>query len=148
MEEGVVPPLEPVPPLGPEARPEGEVPVAGAAVIQRWCLFLAAYNYDIQFRSSGERANCDDLSRLPCTEGPTSSGSAGQLDVFALSQIQGEPVEAKQVALRRSDEELHGSRLGIVKTKRLARSLFYYFDDCFMFDYRCLAAAYRHGASD
>ena len=37
MEEGVVPPLE----------PEREVPVAAAARIQRGCLLLAAYSYDI-----------------------------------------------------------------------------------------------------
>jgi len=116
--------------------------VAGATVIRRWCLFLASCDYDIRFRSNGDRADydglsrlpcaegrgehtcCDGLSRLPCAEGPSSSGSTNRLDVFALSQIQGEPVETKQVAIRRSAEDLHASRLSIVKTKRLARSQF------------------------
>ena len=43
--------------------------MAGATRIQSWCLFLAAYNYDRQFRSHGKHANCDGLSRLPCAEG-------------------------------------------------------------------------------
>ena len=109
---GPVPPFAPVPPSGPvppfepepPSRPEGEVPVAGAAAIRRWCLFLASCDYDIRFRGNGDRADCDGLSRLPCTEGrgehpccdglsrlpcvegPTSSGSTNRLDVFALSK--------------------------------------------------------------
>ena len=141
---GEVPPLEPVPPFEPvpPSIPEGEVPVAGAAAIQRWCMFLASCNYDIRFRSNGERANgdnlsclpcaeghgehpcCDGLSRLPCAESPPSSGSTNRVDVLALSPVQGDPVASKKVA--RSDESLHASRLNIVTTTRLARSLVHY----------------------
>ena len=135
---GPVPPVAPVPP----SRPEGKVPVAGATVIRRWCLFLASCDYDIRFRSNGDRADydglsrlpcaegrgkhpgCDSLSRLPCAEGPTSSGSTNRVDVLALSQVQGDPVASKKVA--RSDESLHASRLNIVTTKRLARSVVHY----------------------
>ena len=41
--------------------------------------------------------------------------------MFALSQVQGDAVASKKVA--RPDESLHASRLNIVTTKRLARSL-------------------------
>ena len=78
-------------------KPERGVPVAAAARIQRWCLFLAAYSYDIQFRSTGKHANCDGLSRVPCVEGLASSESADWVDVFALSQIQSGPVTAKHI---------------------------------------------------
>ena len=52
-----VPPSDPVPPFesGPPSRPEGEVPVAGAAALRRWCLFLASCDDDMRFWNSGDR---------------------------------------------------------------------------------------------
>jgi len=109
--------------------------VAGAAALRRWCLFLASCDDDIRFRNNGDHADDDDgLSCLPCAEGPTSSGSTNRLDVFALSQDQGDPVASKKFAVRdhrrcplqRSDESLHASHLNVVTTKRLARSLVHY----------------------
>ena len=39
--------------------------MTSAARIQRWCLFLGAFSYDIRYRGTKEHANCDGLSRLP-----------------------------------------------------------------------------------
>jgi len=80
-------------------KPERGVPMAAASRIQRWCLFLAAYDYDIQFRSTEKHANCDGLSRLPCVEGPPASEPDDRVDVFALSQVQSSPITAAQVAV-------------------------------------------------
>ena len=41
------------------------VPAVAAARLQRWALLLAAYNYDIEFRSTTDHGNADALSRLP-----------------------------------------------------------------------------------
>jgi len=81
-------------------KPERGVPMAAASRIQRWCLFLAAYDYDIQFRSTEKHANCDGLSRLPCAEGPPASEPDDRVDVFALSQVQSGPITAAQVAVK------------------------------------------------
>jgi len=53
--------------------PKSGVPNMAAARIQRWALLLSAYDYDIEYRNSSSRANCDALSRLPNPD----SGSGG-----------------------------------------------------------------------
>jgi len=47
--------------------PKTGIPSLAAARMQRWALILAAYHYDIKFRSSQANANADAMSRLPCT---------------------------------------------------------------------------------
>lgn len=44
--------------------PGKAVPVTAAARIQRWCLFLGAFSYSIEFRGTKQHANCDGLCRL------------------------------------------------------------------------------------
>lgn len=44
------------------------VPALAAARLQRWALLLAAYQYDIRYKSSAEHANADGLSQLPVCE--------------------------------------------------------------------------------
>ena len=50
--------------------PKKGVPPIAAARLQRWALFLSAYNYRIEFKSTTAHANADCLSQLPL---PTSS---------------------------------------------------------------------------
>ena len=45
--------------------PTKAIPVLASARIQRWALFLMDYQYNIQFRRTGNHANADALSRLP-----------------------------------------------------------------------------------
>lgn len=46
--------------------PKTGVPAIAAARLQRWVLILAAYQYDIEYKSSQQHAT--GLSRLPMTE--------------------------------------------------------------------------------
>ena len=45
--------------------PGKAVPVTTAARLRRWCLFLGAFAYQIEYRGFKQHANCDGLSRLP-----------------------------------------------------------------------------------
>ena len=45
--------------------PKAEVPSVAAACMQRWAIFLSAYNYNIEFKGTKTHANADSLSRLP-----------------------------------------------------------------------------------
>ena len=55
--------------------PKRAVPATSAARIQRWCLFLGAFSYDIGYRGTKEHANCDGLSRLPLPKDRVDSAS-------------------------------------------------------------------------
>lgn len=44
------------------------VPPLAAARMQRWALILAAYTYEIQYKSSEQHGNVDALSRLPMAD--------------------------------------------------------------------------------
>ena len=41
------------------------IPSLAAAKVQRWALFLAAYNYKLEYRAGSLNGNADCLSRLP-----------------------------------------------------------------------------------
>ena len=45
--------------------PTKGIPPIAAARLQRWAVQLAAYTYDIQFKSTHDHENADTLSRLP-----------------------------------------------------------------------------------
>ena len=47
------------------SRPKKGVPAVAAAQLQRWSLHLAAYDYNIEFRSTKAHGKADALSRLP-----------------------------------------------------------------------------------
>lgn len=45
--------------------PKSGIPTLAAARMQRWALLLAAYQYEIEYRSTAKHANADCMSRLP-----------------------------------------------------------------------------------
>ena len=63
--------------------PKRGVPSLAAARMQRWALLLAAYTYDIRYRSTKDHANADGLSRVPLkSESP--EGDPNESQIFHL----------------------------------------------------------------
>ena len=54
--------------------PKSGIPTLAAARLQRWALILAAYQYDIEYRSTEKHGNVDCLSRLPIRSEGSSEG--------------------------------------------------------------------------
>ena len=72
--------------LGPKRR----IPPIAAARLQRWAVQLAAYTYDIQFKSTHDHGNADALSRLPLQI--TGSGHSTEPRDFNVCQILSVPL--------------------------------------------------------
>ena len=86
--------------------PKKGVPPIAAARLQRWALKLAAYSYDIEFRSTDQHANADGLSRLPL-HNVDPLGYTSEPSVFNLQQVGSLPVTAaKLAAATRTDKVL------------------------------------------
>ena len=75
--------------------PTRGVPPLIAARLQRWALFLTAYTYKIEYRSTTAHANADCLSRLPLPS--TSPSESTHSNVFVVRQIEALPVTAGQL---------------------------------------------------
>ena len=75
--------------------PKKGVPAVAAARLQRWALLLAAYNYDIEFRSTTAHGNADALSRLPLPE--ESSRAPSETRLCNLRKIEALPVTSQQI---------------------------------------------------
>ena len=69
------------------------VPSIAAARMQRWAIFLSAYQYDIEYKSSKANANADCLSRLPI-QGDTELEDP--VTVFQISHVDDLPVTVAQ----------------------------------------------------
>ncbi|XP_045194815.2 uncharacterized protein K02A2.6-like [Mercenaria mercenaria] len=67
-----------------------------ASRLQRYAIFLAGYQYDIQFKGTKAHGNCDALSRLPLS-GRVSENS-DPMDVYLHSVMDTLPVTAIQIA--------------------------------------------------
>lgn len=78
--------------------PAKVIPATTAARLQRYALFLAGFDYDIEYRSSTKHCNADGLSRLPL--GPTAK-EPEQIDdpahAFHVSQFNVLPVTCQKV---------------------------------------------------
>ena len=70
--------------------PKRGIPPIAAARLQRWAVQLAAYTYDIEFKSTHDHGNADALSRLPLQS--TSSGCSRVPSEFNVCQIMSLPV--------------------------------------------------------
>ena len=75
--------------------PKKGVPAVAAARLQRWALLLAAYNYDIEFRSTTSHGNADALSRLPLPE--EGSRAPSETRLCNLWKTEALPVTSQQL---------------------------------------------------
>ena len=73
--------------------PKSALPPISAARIQRWAIFLSAYEYSIEYKNTKTHANADSLSQLPLEEEEDTSDS-----VFKISLIDGLPLTATDIA--------------------------------------------------
>ena len=74
--------------------PKSALPPISAARIQRWAVFLSAYNYSIEYKNTEAHANADSLSRLPM-EGEDEDNVDG---IFKVSHVDGLPLTATDIA--------------------------------------------------
>ena len=75
--------------------PKKGIPPLAAARLQRWAIILAAYSYEIEYKSTQQHANADSLSRLPLK---VSNDSMDEVNIFNLAQVEALPTTAEQVA--------------------------------------------------
>ena len=104
--------------------PKKGVPAVAAARLQRWALLLAAYQYDIEFRSTKAHGNADALSRLPLQEGNKEKPSETRM--CNLRQIESLPLSSKTVSIAtRRDPILSKVRSYILRgwPEQVAKSL-------------------------
>ncbi len=87
-----------------------------AARLQRWALFLAAYDYDIQYRDGAHHCNADGLSRLPL---PTASQV--ELDTVEL-QLDALPVLCADVCKETRADSILSQVMEMVATGRFQPS--------------------------
>ena len=76
--------------------PKSGIPTLAAARLQRWALLLAAYQYDIEYRSTTKHANADCLSRLPI-HSDKANEEVDEVRLINLLQIESLPMNADQV---------------------------------------------------
>ena len=75
--------------------PGKAVPVTTAARLQRWCLFLGAFAYQIEYRGSKQHANCDGLSRLPLRQVP--EDKPDEVEMFHMTVGETLPVTEREL---------------------------------------------------
>ena len=63
--------------------------------LQRWCLFLGAFSYTIQYRNTKKHANCDSLFQLPLAVTPP--GKPDETEVHQLLVLETLPVKDKEL---------------------------------------------------
>ena len=80
------------------------VSATAAARIQRWCLYLGQFSYNIVFRGTAKHGNCDGLSRLPQEAADSEASQEDLCDVFVLDQSNQLPVSAKDVAKESAED--------------------------------------------
>ena len=85
--------------------PKKGIPPLAAARLQRWAWTLSAYLYEIEFRSTGDHANADGLSRLLLKYSPPNDPNA-DARVFNISQMEALPVTTRQLKFATSSDKL------------------------------------------
>ena len=68
--------------------PKKPLPLHSTARLQRWALYLMSFEFDIQYRRSGEHANCDVLSRFPLPESALEMYHSDLVENLEISKIQ------------------------------------------------------------
>ncbi|CAB3983983.1 Hypothetical predicted protein [Paramuricea clavata] len=69
-----------------------------ATRLQRYALFLAGFEYDIEYKNTKEQCNADDLSLLPLPMTDKEDTVVDAAEVFHASQINILPVTSESVA--------------------------------------------------
>lgn len=69
-----------------------------AARIQRWTMFLSAYQYQLIYRPGRENSNADALSRLPLEQETEEEGLPEEV-IFTFKTLATTPVKAAHIAL-------------------------------------------------
>ena len=83
--------------------PTAEVPPIAAACMQRWRIFLSAYQYDVEYKRSKDHSNADGLSRLPV---PPQADMEDGNEVFRVSFTDSLPVTAAEIASETAKDPL------------------------------------------
>lgn len=72
--------------------PTKSLPAIAAARMQRWAVFLSAYQYKLEFRNTTEHANADEFSRLPvqveedeCPRSSTAQLYVNQIEILPVT---------------------------------------------------------------
>lgn len=68
--------------------PKNGIPVLAASRIQRWAVKLAAYQFDIKYRSTDKNGNSVALSRFPLTDVGVSEDSMFDKEVNLVHKVQ------------------------------------------------------------
>ena len=78
--------------------PEKGVPAMTAARLQRYALFLAGFDYKIEYKSTTEHCNADGLSRLPLRQKELEEMGVDSSEVFHATQFASLPVTSEAVS--------------------------------------------------
>ena len=76
---------------------DSTIPPMASGRIQRWALTLAAYDYQLHFKSGSTNGNADGLSRLPLPTTPSSVPQPAEI-VLSMSVLESTPVTATRIA--------------------------------------------------
>ena len=85
-------------PLSAIFHPKKGVPAMSAARLQRYALFLAGFDYDIEYKSTAKHCNADGLSRLPLQQTEKEETEVDSSEVFHAIQFELLPVTSEAVA--------------------------------------------------
>ena len=77
--------------------PKKGLPTLAAARLQRWAMFLSAYQYDLEFRTTDKHCNADGFSRLPISTPSASDDIANVCSIFNVNQVAILPVDSSQL---------------------------------------------------
>ena len=72
-----------------------KIPPVAVARLQRWAVYLSAYNYEIKYKKASEICHADALSRLPLNE--DSGVETVKSLVTAISEPDGQPIDVYDV---------------------------------------------------
>ncbi|CAB4018994.1 Transposon Tf2-9 poly, partial [Paramuricea clavata] len=78
--------------------PEKGIPIMTATRFQRYALFLAGFEYDIEYKNTKEHCNADGLSRLPLPMTEKEDTAVDAAEVFHATQLNILPVTSESVA--------------------------------------------------
>ena len=76
--------------------PKSGIPTLAAARMQKWALLLAAYQYDIEYRSTTKHANADCMSRL-LLKGDNRLNTHNEVKQVNQLQFDSLPMNAQQI---------------------------------------------------